>query len=193
MKVILVDNPKPPFNLRRIHPNPNLLLSMTEDEMIAYVIRRNKEVGVVPCETEADRDACLALFAARHPTLPLIDLPPVGVNHVVDEVDLPGGSISEDNDYFFDAWEWATDHADVNMPKARDIHMGHIREVRDIELAKLDVPFMQALETGDVPEQARITVDKKVLRDIPATFDLSVHATPEALKAAWPAELPERT
>ena len=192
MKVILVANLKPPFNLRRIHPNPQLLLSMTEEEMMAHVVAREKEVGVVPCETEAERDACLILFAVRHPKLPLIDLPPIGVHHIVDEIDLPGGSISEDNDYFFNAWEWATDKVGVNMPKARDVQMGHIRTARDIELNRQDILLMVAAETGNTSEETRIKALKQTLRGIPSSFDLDGFTDTVSLKAAWPAELPER-
>lgn len=81
MKVILTANPNPPYNLRRIHPayGSSSLPAMTEDELIAYVIESNQRRGVIPD----------------------------GATYwIVDETDLPGGSISEENDYFFDAWEW---------------------------------------------------------------------------------------
>lgn len=82
----------------------------------------------------------------------------------------------------------------VNMRKARDIHLAEIRKVRDAELAKRDVPFMRALESGDVDEQLRIASEKQVLRDIPADFDLTTGiTTPERLLARWPEELPART
>ena len=78
----------------------------------------------------------------------------------------------------------------VNMPKARAIHMDKIRAVRNRQLASLDVPFMQAGETGDVSELARIASEKQALRDIPQTLDLTTD-TPEELKAIWPIELLE--
>jgi hypothetical protein len=76
-----------------------------------------------------------------------------------------------------------------DMDKARGIHLGHIRHSRDAELAKLDVPFMQALEASDTTEKTRIATLKQTLRDIPQKYDLSVFKTPEELKAAWPKEL----
>ena len=81
----------------------------------------------------------------------------------------------------------------VNMRKARDIHLAEIRKVRDAELAKRDVPFMRALESGDVDEQLRIASEKQLLRDIPADFDLTTATTPERLLARWPEILPART
>ena len=81
----------------------------------------------------------------------------------------------------------------VNMAKARVIHMNRIRAIRDKQLADLDVPFMRAVEAGDASEQARVANEKQVLRDIPATFDITTGVdTPEKLKAKWPSELPAR-
>ena len=81
----------------------------------------------------------------------------------------------------------------VNMTKARVFHMDKIRAVRNKQLAGLDIPFMRAMETGDASEQARIASEKQVLRDIPATFDITTGVTtPELLKAKWPSELPAR-
>ena len=81
----------------------------------------------------------------------------------------------------------------VNMTKARAIHLAEIRRVRNAELAAKDVTFMRAVEAGDTDAQATIATEKQILRDIPATFNLTTGAaTPEKLKALWPAELPAR-
>ena len=81
----------------------------------------------------------------------------------------------------------------VNMTKARAIHLEEIRRVRNEELVKKDVPFMRAVEAGDTSAQATIGTEKQVLRDIPATFDITTGVTTlELLKARWPAELPAR-
>ena len=81
----------------------------------------------------------------------------------------------------------------VNMTKARVIHMDAIRLVRNAELAAKDITFMRAVEAGDTDAQTTIGTEKQVLRDIPATFDITTDAgTPELLKAKWPAELPAR-
>jgi len=81
----------------------------------------------------------------------------------------------------------------VNMAKARAIHLEEIRKVRNAELAKEDVTFMRAVEAGDTDTQATIATKKQTLRDIPATFDITTVAdTPEKLKAKWPTEMPAR-
>lgn len=91
---------------------------------------------------------------------------------------------------FREAWTMGAGRTDVDMPKARIIHMGRIREARDAELAKLDVPYLKALETGDTIEQSRIAALKQELRDLPATFNLSTAKTPETLKSRWPEIIP---
>ena len=81
----------------------------------------------------------------------------------------------------------------VNMTKARAIHLEKIRKVRNAELAKEDITFMRAVEAGDTDTQATIATKKQTLRDIPASFDITTGVdTPEKLKARWPAELPAR-
>ena len=81
----------------------------------------------------------------------------------------------------------------VNMAKARAIHLAEIRRVRNAELAAKDIPWMKAVEDGDTDAQATIKTEKQTLRDIPATFDITTDVdTPEKLKAKWPTELPER-
>ena len=81
----------------------------------------------------------------------------------------------------------------INMSKARAIHMAEIRRVRNAELVKEDVTFMRAVEAGDADAQATIKAKKQTLRDLPATFNITTGVnTPEKLKAKWPAELPAR-
>jgi len=81
----------------------------------------------------------------------------------------------------------------VDMTKARAIHLEEIRRVRNEELVKEDVTFMRAVEDADTDAQATIKTKKQTLRDIPATFDITTDVdTPEQLKAKWPTELPAR-
>jgi len=78
----------------------------------------------------------------------------------------------------------------VNMSKARVIQMDAIRMVRDAELVKTDLQFMQAIEAGDTNAQAKIAAEKQTLRNIPQTFDLKIARTPAQLKNKWPDGLP---
>jgi len=80
----------------------------------------------------------------------------------------------------------------INMDKARRIHMDNIRLVRDQELVIRDVAFIRALESGDQAAQEAIRREKQVLRDIPQTFDLTAPSLAR-LREKWPAELPPRS
>ena len=81
----------------------------------------------------------------------------------------------------------------INMVALRNRHMDAIRVVRNAELAAKDITFMRAVEAGDTSAQATIATEKQVLRDIPATFDITTGVdTPEKLKVKWPTELPAR-
>jgi hypothetical protein len=92
---------------------------------------------------------------------------------------------------FRDAWECTSGQLEVNLSKARGLHMNCIRHVRNEELVKRDVTFMRAVEAGDTDAQATIATEKQTLRDIPQTFDLTTD-TSEELNAKWPSELPAR-
>jgi hypothetical protein len=91
---------------------------------------------------------------------------------------------------FRDAWASEGKAIAVNMDKARLLHMGRIRTSRDEQLKALDVPFMRAVEGGDVARQSEIARLKQSLRDIPAVFDLSAASNAEDLNALWPESLP---
>ena len=81
----------------------------------------------------------------------------------------------------------------VNMTKARAIHLAEIRRVRNAELVKEDINMLRAIEAGNASAQSTVATKKQVLRDLPATFDITTDAaTPEALKTKWPSELPAR-
>ena len=81
----------------------------------------------------------------------------------------------------------------VNMTKARAIHLTEIRRVRNEELVKEDINMLKAIEAGDTSAQSTVATKKEVLRDIPATFDITTDVTTsDQLKARWPTELPAR-
>jgi len=105
------------------------------------------------------------------------------------ESDLPGeNSLRGVEPTFRDAWKDTGSNVEVDMPKARGIHMDRIRAVRDTELAKKDIAFLRAVEAGDTGAQATIATEKQTLRDIPQTFDLTTR-TPDQLKTKWPDQL----
>jgi hypothetical protein len=95
---------------------------------------------------------------------------------------------------FRDAWIWSGTAIDVDMPKARVIHMDRIRKVRNAEFERrgLDRHLQTALTRGDTVRAQELEEEKQILRDIPQKYDLSGFKTPEELKAAWPKELDKR-
>jgi len=170
MKVIIAPNLNSPFNLKMIWPayQSEVRKGMTDDEFVDYCIKVNIEAGEI-----------LDLASAH-----IIEDTAFPADHVCDR--LPGECV------FFDAFEWVDNKVQVNMPKARDIHMDIIRAERNKELAAKDITWMKAAEAGDTSAQATIGTEKQVLRDIPQTFDLTTdNDTPEELKEKWPEGLPK--
>lgn len=133
-------------------------------------------------ETDTDaalRSRCVQKTRAR---LLLKYGSPESIPHEYDTSDLPT------DETFNDAWVW-DDRVVVDMALARVLHMGRIRHVRNIELVKLDVPFMRAIEVDDKAEQKRIADLKQTLRDIPQTFSLASYQVTKTLSNAWPERL----
>ena len=132
------------------------------------------------------------------PPLPWIELEEEDVPHCL--VGTPDHSICSnpncEDRWFRNAVVWddsSPTKCRIDMPKARGVHMDKIRAVRNAELVKEDIIFMRAVEAGDTSAQAAVATKKQVLRDIPATFDITTGlTTPELLKAKWPSELPAR-
>ena len=96
-----------------------------------------------------------------------------------------------DQDARAGAWEMDVDgRPKINIAKARLVHMDRIRVMRDAGLRLLDIEYLKADEAGDAALKTSIATEKRMLRDIPQTFDLTVAGTPDELKAMWPAGLP---
>jgi hypothetical protein len=89
---------------------------------------------------------------------------------------------------FRNAWtdDRPTATIDVDMEKARPIHMNRLRAVRNEKLKSLDVPYQIAMETGAEAERREIAARKQALRDLPANTDLSTILTPEELATFVP-------
>lgn len=87
---------------------------------------------------------------------------------------------------FRNAW---TPALTVDMPKAREIHMGRIRAARDDELRHTDGLMARATEQGNTTEGAKLRIERQRLRDIPQNFVLSGATTADDLKALWPKAL----
>jgi hypothetical protein len=110
------------------------------------------------------------------------DVPANTPYKIVDSLDI-------DNDYF-NAYDYSEEPgAEVNIDKAKAIHLDKFRAARAPKLAALDVAFMRAVEQGDATKQAEIAAEKQELRDITKT---PLPDTLEEIKAVWPSTLDPR-
>jgi hypothetical protein len=100
------------------------------------------------------------------------------VSHqVIDPADIPRDRT------FRDAWGH---DLKVDMPKAREIHKQHLRELRAPLLAAADIEYMLALEAGVIAQQRAVALRKQALRDVTAHPAIAAAKTPDELKAAIP-------
>lgn len=149
---------------RRVEVKPAVVRLMTDEEYLAAQMRRGR-------------------------------LLPPGYSDaaVIDEADLPADLFAGDDrrgKLFRAAWRNIGGRIVVDMDAARALHLGRVRRVRNVALAKLDVEFSRAIASGDSGAPAVIEGVRQVLRDLPATFDLTAAKTPRDLAALWPADLP---
>ena len=79
----------------------------------------------------------------------------------------------------------------INLDKAKEIKKETLRRERKVELEKLDVEFMQALERGQSNKQAELAQKKQKLRDVTTHTKLVNCASVEELKVLTLAELTE--
>lgn len=93
---------------------------------------------------------------------------------------------------FREAWRIPAPRAaiTVDMPAAREIHRDRMRVVRAPLLAQLDVEYQRADETGE--DKSPVVARKQELRDVTDDPALEIAATPDELKAVWPACLGTR-
>ena len=115
----------------------------------------------------------------------------VNPNQYISHREMPDDAIPTDRT-FRDAWADTTPELtiDVDMAKARNIHLSRIREQRNVELAKLDVEAIKAQDMGNAETLAQIRARKQELRDLPATLapTLASAVSVDALKAIQPLE-----
>ena len=92
-------------------------------------------------------------------------------------------SLDIDNDYFsaYDYSEWSG--AEVNIDKAKSLHLDKFREARKPKLSALDIAYSRADETGDAAKKAEIAAAKQELRDV---TKIALPETLEEIKAVWP-------
>ena len=110
-------------------------------------------------------------------------------NKYISHRSMPDDAIPSDRT-FRDAWADTTPELtiDVNMAKARAIHLDSIRIKRNAELSKLDIQATKAQDVGDADALTQIRARKQELRDLPVTLapTLASAASVDALKAIQP-------
>ena len=69
----------------------------------------------------------------------------------------------------------------IDIPKAKEVWKDKIRVKRTSALAKLDIDYMRANESG--ADTTSIVADKQTLRDLPSQVDTAT--TTDEIKAVW--------
>jgi hypothetical protein len=88
------------------------------------------------------------------------------------------------DDSYFNAYEYNEEAgAEVNIDKAKVLHLDKFRSARAPKLTALDVAFMRAVEQADADKQAEIAAAKQELRDV---TKVELPETLEEIKAVWP-------
>jgi hypothetical protein len=88
-----------------------------------------------------------------------------------------------ENDYF-NAYDFNEEAgAEVNIDKAKSLHLDKFREARKPILSKLDVDYMKAIEVEDSVAASAIAVKKQQLRDV---TKLPLPDTLPEIKETWP-------
>ena len=104
---------------------------------------------------------------------------------------MPDSSIPIDRE-FRSAWSDITPQPviDIDMQKARDIHLSRIRMKRNEMLSKLDIDAIKAQDMGDSEKLLAVRGKKQELRDLPETLRpiLDAAETVEQLKEIKPFE-----
>lgn len=134
-------------------------------------------VAIMTLVEGADLDAAISKWQQVHP------------NKYLSHREMPDDVIPTDRT-FRDAWADITPELtiDIDMDKARNIHLSRIREQRNAELSKLDIEATKAQDFGNADALTQIRVRKQELRDLPVTLapSLASAASVDALKAIQP-------
>jgi hypothetical protein len=136
-------------------------------------------VAIMTLVEGADLDEAISKWKQSHP------------NKYLSHREMPDDAVPTDRT-FRDAWTDTTPELtiDIDMAKARDIHLGRIRIKRNAELSKLDIQAIKAQDIGNAETLMQVRARKQELRDLPATLAsaLASAASIDALKAIQPLE-----
>ena len=136
-------------------------------------------VAVMTLVAGANLDEAISKWKQAHP------------NKYLSHREMPDDAVPTDRT-FRDAWTDTTPELtiDIDMAKARGIHLGRIRIKRNAELSKLDTQATKAQDIGDAATLTQIRARKQELRDLPVTLapTLASAASVDALNAIQPLE-----
>lgn len=125
---------------------------------------KSGNIAIMELAPGADKDEAIRKFQECHPEF---------IEHFEDDIKLP------DNRLFRDAWKLnARREIVIDDRKAREIHLGRVRHVRNQELDKLDKEQMRHL--ADAIKLKELDEKKQALRDLPSKINT----------LEWPKELP---
>lgn len=98
---------------------------------------------------------------------------------------VPNDFVAEGADRTFrDAWkDGGGGRPGVDMPKAREIQRGRLREARAPLLEALDAEYLRADEAGDQQRKKQVAARKQALRDVTADPRIEAARSPEDLNA----------
>lgn len=74
----------------------------------------------------------------------------------------------------------------IDMDIARIMWMDNLRRIRNIKIKPLDIESLRAIENNDFEGMQAVIAKKKILRDMPETYDLSQVQTWQELLTMWP-------
>jgi hypothetical protein len=102
---------------------------------------------------------------------------PAGLPYaIVDSLDI--------DDSYFNAYDFSEESgAEVNIDKAKALHLDKFRAARAPKLAKLDVDYMKAIEVEDSVTASQIAIAKQELRDV---TKITLPDTLPEIKEVWP-------
>ena len=147
--------------------------------MKTVIKRVDGSVAIMTLVDGVDLDTAIGKWQQVHP------------NMYLSHREMPDDVIPTDRT-FRDAWADTTPEVciDIDMAKARDIHLERIRIKRNAELSKLDIQATKAQDIGDAVTLTQIRARKQELRDLPATLapTLASALSVDALKAIQPLE-----
>lgn len=92
---------------------------------------------------------------------------------------------------FRNAWkvDSKTKSLDIDMDKAKELHIDRLRMLRAKQMKKLDIEFMRAVELNDVEKKTEIARLKQKLRNMPETHTMDDISDPDTLKMSKPSYL----